>query len=59
MRNICWALWLLGCIWAHIMRAWFPMSSLALVWHRHRSLACWRELRELFRREGIDLELPG
>jgi hypothetical protein len=50
------ALWLMACISAHILRAYFPMRPMAYIWHRSRGLACWRELRELFDREGINLE---
>jgi hypothetical protein len=59
MRAIVRALWLLACIWAHILRTKFPMRPLTRKRHRSRSLACWRELKELFRQEGIDLPVPS
>jgi hypothetical protein len=52
------ALWLMACISAHVVRAQFPMRPMMRVWHRSRGLRCWRELRELFHQEGIDLEEP-
>jgi hypothetical protein len=58
MRAFVRALWLMACILAHIVRAQFPMRPMARIWHKSHGLACWRELRELFRQEGIDLEEP-
>jgi hypothetical protein len=52
------ALWLMGCISVHILRRLLPMRPMTYVWHRSRGLRCWRELREIYRRHGIELRVP-
>jgi hypothetical protein len=57
MRSELRALWLVGCITAHVARSALPMSPMTFIWHKSHGLRCWRELREIYREHG--LELPG
>jgi hypothetical protein len=59
MRDELRAVWLIGAISGHVLRAKLPMSPMTRIWHKSRSLQQWRELRSIFRRHGIEIPLPS